>query len=373
MNLNEYEKLVINKLIEQFNYEEKIFRTQQRKVDIKYKNWIVYKTVKRKLIIYGVEVEYNLTRYKDKITGRTFTYYHNEIVKKIGRSKWFFQDIYKAYLSNNFRRRKSKKVDFYVPLDIFYYHKKKGLFNNLDKKDSEKIDYSDGVQIDIDDTYTKINRGRIKEKVMLRMVLLTNKNKQQTCFIFNKINGSVENISKKIIDFLGKKYPKNKIKISGDGATFINKIAEKIGVKRYYDLFHFNKILFDLIGFTKRRNKQNKKIFRVNLYGWVQEKLKKLEFDSVIKLIKNMINKLKNECVFKDKRIELEKFLRYFLKNINSIFNTFQRSNYLGGLAEIGINHIIKSAIYKRFSLFGWDTIIDKIKKYTRDKNIIII
>lgn len=237
------------------------------------------------------------------------------------------------------------------------YHLKIGNLSYKFNKNSNKLDIKNRIEIHIDDTYFKENLGRKKVKRCIRNVFLVDKNNNKHSLVFKEEYKNLDFICNKIKEFFGKYFDKNKVIISGDGARFINTISKKLGVKRYYDLYHFKRNLFNIFGFNKTKNKKNcefSKHFQVeNLYKIMNNFLEKMNFQEFKRVLKSLINYLKIHKIFIKKIKELRGFLKTFSENEEYIFNTFLRKNYNGGRAESYINHFIKTPIFKRFSLFS--------------------
>ncbi|WP_322959031.1 hypothetical protein RRG53_03360 [Mycoplasmopsis cynos] len=358
--MSNYKKWVnddINKMVQNWNNEEEIFRTKIRLENNKFKTWKVKKIRRRKIIINGNDFEYKLGVYIDKNTRKSFTYYHNNELKRIGKNKYYYKDIYNQFSKQIWARRKCNEQKL-IPKYVLDYHLKIGNLSYDFKNSKNNFDTNNLVQIHIDDTYIKENLGHKKVKRCLRNVFLIDKNNQIHTLIFKENYKNLTFICSKIKEFFGHNFDVRKIKISGDGAKFINTISQNLGVKRYYDLYHFKKYLFNVFGYTRTKNKQNYNFLRYfgieNLYEILNNFLEKLDFLSVIMILKNIINFLKNTKTYAKKLKEIKSFLRFFIQNEKYIFNTFLRENYHGGRAEIYIYHIIKTPIYKRFSLFNW-------------------
>lgn len=70
------------------NEEEVIFRTKIRFENCEYKDWIISEKRSKTIIINGEKFSINLTQYLDKTTNKKFTYYHNEILKIMGKKRY---------------------------------------------------------------------------------------------------------------------------------------------------------------------------------------------------------------------------------------------------------------------------------------------
>ena len=75
-------------IVTKLNEEEDIFRTKIRLENDEYKDWIVSEKRSKAIIINGEKFSINLTQYLDKTTNKKFTYYHNEILKIMGKKRY---------------------------------------------------------------------------------------------------------------------------------------------------------------------------------------------------------------------------------------------------------------------------------------------
>ncbi|WP_322935071.1 hypothetical protein RRG40_02500 [Mycoplasmopsis felis] len=358
--------------INQWNKEEEYFRKVILKQNKKYIHWRKQYIRLRKIIISGKVYQYKLGVYLDKKTGKKFTYYHNEEVKKIGKLKYYPDDLVVQYLTKNYKRRSSCK-GLEIPLDVIKYHIKKGNLQIKNNENNEKNKHKNLVNIGIDDTYFKVNFGKIKKKICLRLVILESKNNHKTMLLFDVSKYKTNEISLIIKSFLDEKIKRNNIIINADAANVFTKIANEIGGIRSLDKFHFVQKMWKVFGFTCKKFKKNKEFFIENkLINEVNLLLKSVKNNNFW-LMKSLIFYIKNLVI--DKKIEgfkvgeIKSFIRYFKKNEGYIYETFTNRNVKNGQCEYHINQYIKSPIFKRFSLFSWGVIKERINDYYKLKN----
>ncbi|WP_042467162.1 hypothetical protein [Ureaplasma parvum] len=96
--------------------------------------------------------------------------------------------------------------------------------------------------------------------MLLNKTIILQFNKSQ------KIYQNIDILTTKTNEILNNFYHAKTINLSGDGARIITKFSKQINAIRYCDKFHFHKILFDIFGYSKKKNKDNKRIFD-NTFG----------------------------------------------------------------------------------------------------------
>ncbi|VEU63544.1 hypothetical protein [Mycoplasmopsis bovirhinis] len=121
------------KMIKNWNDEEYIFRSKIRLEKNEFKNWKVKKIKRRKIIINGDVFEYKFGVYTDK----SFTYYHNEKTKRIGKNKYYHKDIYNQFNKQIWARRKKNNQKL-IPKYVLDYHLKIG---NLSYKFNKNFNF----------------------------------------------------------------------------------------------------------------------------------------------------------------------------------------------------------------------------------------
>ncbi|WP_027333076.1 Mbov_0401 family ICE element transposase-like protein [Mycoplasmopsis gallinarum] len=359
-------------IVEKLNEEEKYFRLVERKVNPKYKNWVVKQTVKRLIIIEGKKYEYNLTIYRDKKTGKSFVYYHNEMLKIKGKKNYLYEDVIRALSTNNLRRRGKNDNEFVkqkVPYDVVYYWKRIRYLDIFIPKKKDIFLAEKKVQIDFDDTFLKVKLNRKVEKMMIRMLALSVKHCETKYLLLNfqseklveKVNYLAENIRQFLPDF-----DKKSFGINGDGARIINKFAEKINGVRYFDFYHFAKYAYDVFGYSMKRNKDNYKLWQKENDRNCQ---KYYEFINLIlmqkwDLISEFLNKSKTFILkngSQKQKININKLIKLWKNNEKAIQNNFLSNDYLGSKTECFVGHYIKSKAVKKFANFKIDNLIYRI------------
>lgn len=367
------------KIVDKWNDEEQEFRNKTRKQDAEYKNWYVKGRFKRQIIINGVKLYYNITRYKNKDNGKCFTYYHSKILRYIKRKKYYLKDVLNAAKDNNFSRKKPDKNSAKIPYSVYYYWKKTEylsfqkpttIFKN---KTKNKI-----LQIDIDDCYKKI---RVKNKVLtarFRVLVFHTGYNHNKGLVENKtilIQPSfipVESQKQKILDekliaeikqIMNNFYDKLEVVVHGDGGQFINQIAKKLQVKRVFDRFHLNKIAFENLGWTKRKYKENQVILEEK-FGNVFEEFKNYFVSEDINKMMDLLIKIKNyfkEIKKQNRFKKIESLIKLIKNHWNAIKNSMNKNLYYGGCPETWIGHDIKRFCNKKFAVFGLKSLISQI------------
>lgn len=362
-------------IVEKLNIEEEIFRTKTRFENNQYSHWIVFERKHKTLIINGEKLTINITRYLDKKTNKKFIFYHNEILKIMGKKRYWLSDVLTAIKTQNLRRRNPNQNEALkpkIPYDIYYYYLKKKYITFLVKNTKFLPSKNDVIQLENDDAYINLNKG----KFMVRMVgfhsgylnqnnhMLLNKtiilqfNKSQ------KVYQNIDILATKTSEILNNFYHAKTINLSGDGARIITKFSEQINAIRYYDKFHFHKILFDVFGYSKKKNKDNKRIFD-NTFGnqfsqflWFLNNKKYEDFEN--KLHENLIY-LRENKLSAIKIVEIKSLIKLWKNNKNYLINSYENVNYYGGNAETFIGHYLKKYTKTAFSRHNIDYLKLKI------------
>ncbi|MBZ4226983.1 Mbov_0401 family ICE element transposase-like protein [Mycoplasma tauri] len=358
------------------------------------KLYYIEKKVNRKIIIRGVEYSYFLFMYKCKKTGKRFVYYHDDLLLKMKRKKYYFDDVNRC-LNDGLYERNYKKIDYQktnkIPYYIYHYYFKKMRCEII--KNSMKIkvhnDIKIPVQIDIDDAYFFVQEKGEKNKIRARVALVHRSVKEKHKIENKTVIMQLSNTSKKrnelsqnrnfietINNVLREHYHCSSTYISGDGAIFIDKINSKINGKRVLDKFHFFRFMYEVFGYSKTKNVLNKRIFSSigNPFYCLKELFNKGEFDAFIEYIDKLIVWIKNEKNRVSKWLEIQKFKKFYLKNRQKIENIIVLKDYFGGCAETIIGHNLKRIISKKYALYNLDTIKFLIQKaHENESNLIII
>ncbi|WP_373440589.1 Mbov_0401 family ICE element transposase-like protein [Metamycoplasma equirhinis] len=351
-------------IIEKLNDEEEIFRTKTRLENEEYKDWIVSDRRIKTIIIDGEIYTINLTQYLDKKTGKKFTYYHNEILKLMGKKRYWLGSVLVAIKSQNLRRRNKEQNEALkskIPYDIYHYYLKIKYITFMVQYDKFLIQKYQTIQIENDDAFIHLNNGKYR----VRMVGIHNgyqdKNNHKLLnktiiFQFDKNALTYQNmdfLTNKTKEIIDKFYTYKNINLSGDGARCITKFSQNIKAIRHYDKFHFHKILFNCFGYSKNKNRQNKNIFggefgnQFPLFLWFLQNKKYDEFEN---LLRKNIDFLKKNKISKLKIWEIKSLLRLWKNNKNYLINTYENANYFGGNAETFIGHYLKKYTKNAFS-----------------------
>ncbi|QGZ97244.1 hypothetical protein GE118_03580 [Mycoplasma sp. NEAQ87857] len=382
-----------------FDELEERFRTITRLIE--HPEWKVFRRVKRKFITEKGVKYFNLTRYKvyDKELGkyRTFTYYHHEYLKELKTSKFSLElkDIaIKNYLSGNkitnltSKNYPSKQLIYaWVnnetksnPEIQFNNDKQWNFINNLCDYSNNVLSKHKYLYVEIDDAFfeTQLNRASVsKRNRMLRFYLekdpSTKRVKYKNELFFLEDSNTPSKVS---INFLVNKinhikdtlYNKGlKVVVKGDGAKWIQKLANSKGYIPVLDKFHFMKLAFETFGATKKKNKENsifyeKEYFynQTNLYQNIKQSINNNNingFKQVLDFIKNdVIKKLETKLTNK-----VKKFLNYVKNNWNGIFNLVVAEVDVKSSSESFVNNSLKSLIHKRSSRYNIVSIVKKI------------
>ena len=325
------------------NEEEIIFRTKIRLENDEYKDWIVSEKRIKTIIINGEKFSINLTQYLDKKTNRKFTYYHNEILKIMGKKRYWLSDVLAAIKTQNLRRRNSlenEALKSKIPYDIYYYYLKIKYITFMLQYDEFLLAKNQTIQIENDDAFIDLNTGKYR----VRMVgIHSGYNNEKDHKLLNKtiifqfdknplIYENIENLTIKTKEIINKFYDFKTINLSGDGARCITKFSEEINAIRHYDKFHFHKILFSCFGYTRKKNKENKKLFDTNfgnqfplfLHFLTNKKYEKFE-----NLLLKNIEFLKKNKLSKSKILEIKAVLKLWKYNKIYLINSYENTNYL--------------------------------------------
>ncbi|MGZ9756221.1 Mbov_0401 family ICE element transposase-like protein [Mycoplasma sp. 4423] len=362
-----YQKQTLN-LIKNWNEQAENFKNVVRKSEEKYQNWWFVKWRIRKILIQGSIYFYKLGVYKNKKNGKKFTYYHNEILAKNKRLKYFIIDIYDAFYKKNYARRGSKIRDF-IPSDIVKYHCNSYKFKVINSFKNKGFDYKNLIKINVDDTYIIENKGAKKIKKCLRLVIINNEKQQKSLMIFDVKKFNTQEMINKIKGLFAENYDQNNTFLCADGAQVFNQFAINLGAHRVYDRFHFIKKFNQVFWYNKTTLKKNLLIFKeLNLLKQVallQKYIQNKRLNLVLKLAKLIEKDVQSSTKFRSKYKEIRSFLRMFEKNKLAIFNAFKYQNIDMGWSESYINHYIKTPLSKRFSLFS----LDRLKEFLISKN----
>lgn len=353
-------QLIVNKL----NSDEEWFRTKIRLENPEYKDWIVSEKRTKTVIIDGETFTINLTQYLDKKTNKKFTYYHNEILKMMGKKRYWLSNVLSAIKTQNLRRRskqQNESLKCKIPYDIYYYYLKIQYINLIPEYNNFLNEKHKIIQLENDDAYIHLNNGKYR----VRMIGIHNGYKdlynrnllnKTIIFQFDKSTLTYQNMdilttkTKQIIDDF---YNYEDMNLSGDGAKCISKFSQDMQAIRHYDKFHFHKILFNCFGYCKKKNKENKKIFEDNFgnqFPLFLNFLHNQKYDEFENLLKENIIFLKKNKLSNLKISEIKSILRLWKNNKISLKNTYENDDYFGGNAETFIGHYLKKYTKNAFS-----------------------
>lgn len=357
------------------NEEEDIFRTKIRLENDEYKDWIVSEKRIKTIIINGEKFSINLTQYLDKTTNKKFTYYHNEILKIMGKKRYWLSDVLAAIKTQNLRRRnplENEALKSKIPYDIYYYYLKIKYITFMLQYDKFLLSKNQTIQIENDDAFIHLNTGKYRVRMVGIHSGYNNEKDHKLLnktiiFQFNKnplIHENIENLTIKTKEIIDKFYAPKTINLSGDGARCITKFSEEINAIRHYDKFHFHKILFNCFGYTIKKNKENKKLFDTNfgnqfplfLHFLTNKKYEKFE-----NLLLKNIEFLKKNKLSKSKILEIKALLKLWKYNKIYLINSYENSNYFGGNAETFIGHYLKKYTKNSFSRQNINNLMIKI------------
>ena len=367
-----------NIIADMLNQHEENFRTKLRFENEKFKNWIVWDRKTRFFYFNEEKFYYWITCYKDKLTNKKITFYHHKILEIMGKKNYLYFEVAKAFNELNYCRRNKNLNDINkckIPSDVIHYWIKTKYLNtefskcNIDKN-------NDFLQLEFDDTFHKLQSNNQKHKAMFRMLgMHTNKDSSNIKTIFLQVSNS-ENSTIPIKDkydklvnetnnFLATFSNLKTINLSGDGARIIDKFGKDINVnKRHYDLYHFLKICSDNLNFSSRKNKINKLIYDDtfgNPYKILKKILAQKLYHKIPIFLKQCYSHLKEINASKTKIHALKQLINLWKYNKNSIINSLENENYLGGNAETFIGHYVKKSLKKPFALFSLEGIKHKI------------
>ncbi|QGZ97966.1 hypothetical protein GE118_04140 [Mycoplasma sp. NEAQ87857] len=383
------------------NQIEEKFRTETR---LKFfPKWIVSRRVKRKLITSNGIYYFNLTRYKiyDEALGkyRTFTYYHHEYLEQLKTSKFDIK-LKKDAISNYINGNKTKDIfSSFNPSKqlIHFWIKNENILNN-DIKLCENnqwnyidnlTDYSNNViknehkylYVEIDDAFFSVqNKHKTigKRSRMLRFYLEKDSQKKQVkckneLFYLENSNKaskvSIEYLIEQINYIKDTFYNKDlKIVVKGDGAKWIQKLANSKDYIPILDKFHFMKLTFDTFGATKKKNKENSIFYEnkdyfyndMNLYNSVENAINSKNIN-VFNHLLNFIKEKVLDNLLPKLRQKIKKFLRYIKNNWNGISNLIKSEVNVKSSTESFVNNSLKRLIKKRGSRYNIKSIVYKI------------
>ncbi|MFW4371205.1 MAG: Mbov_0401 family ICE element transposase-like protein [Spiroplasma sp. hy2] len=239
------------------------------------------------------------------------------------------------------------------------------LFKEHSKTKTEKINVQTPyLYAGVDDSFSNLTKYKKIEKNMFRVAyfhtgydeIKSTKNKNvlrdKKIFIVMK---SVKNkyylikkYKKEFLNFLHQNYniENCKLTLAGDGATWIQKFANKIGAIYILDEFHLMKELKTI--FPYRRKKPTKNLtdnekIRKEIYWDMNKLFKDGDPDEAMKYLKNLIKikNIKQYPFLKDKKEDIKKFINYINKRKDGI-KVYKEEWYTGSCTESQISHNVK-------------------------------
>ncbi|WP_036451709.1 Mbov_0401 family ICE element transposase-like protein [Mycoplasma buteonis] len=369
-----------------FDEQEEKFRLYERKSS--HPNWIVFKTIRRKIITIKGTFYYNLTRYKKKLPNgkyQTFTYYHNNFLLQHRNVKKYDNTLKEIFLLNDAMSNKRLTLIKNPPSRSLIHYWKKTDLNIKQAQENQLIGYQkeaknhDKLFVEIDDAYINIQSKKQTKKLQNRMLTFNLIDELGNKIAINSvqilmINGSktydkyknADSISK-LIEQIKNKYYNKKINviIKGDGAKIINKISNNFegGI---LDKFHLIKSYRDFKTRSKRDINQ--------LINFITPFKKTSIENDLWAFLKSLTNK-ENQAIFnsfwdyfksnKTKlslqiRQKLGAYLRYLKNNSNRIYHKYEpilsKSN-----TESYVNFDFKNLVSKRYTRWNIGSIKQKL------------
>ncbi|WP_420811657.1 Mbov_0401 family ICE element transposase-like protein [Metamycoplasma alkalescens] len=236
------------------------------------------------------------------------------------------------------------------------------------------------VYISVDDTYHKfyIKKNvvhKIKFKIINFFMLnqykkLINKNH----FLIlddtsNKITYPVSVLSEKIKKIISYCYGENiKLVVTGDGASWIKTLANKLKAKYILCRFHIFQKLKVIFNNSKELKLMLKKYFNetgIALDRIINKLLRYQKYQDLIKLLKSSLDNLK-EYFNLSRWTHLFNFYKYIKNNLNGLIDVPINDNlYFGNVAESFVSHLVKKKIKRYWSIYSINSILLLITKET--------
>lgn len=377
--------------IDYFNQIEENFRLNIRLKQ--HKNWIVSRVKKRKIICYDGVHYINLTTYKkwDKSKNKWvyFTYYHNEEIKKLGKSLYDLE--YKKLAINNYLSG-NKTLDFYEnypsrmlifkwinsnEINKFVKFKKQNYLKNYSKiSQNHKF-----LHVEIDDCFTKIQSKHKSDKLMNRMItfyLYDKKYRKYEAINSVQIWISKQNLNNhfyrkneyvwELINQVKDNYYDKKLKIilKGDDAKFITKLQKNSEVP-VLDKFHLNREIVKVLSIKYFKN-NDKKVLKTylkthkisNIYSWIFNCFRYKTSEKFIEISNKIIKEL--VCFLtKAKQKEIINLLNKIKQKQWKIWNKHISLIERNCSAESKVIHYFKKFVKKTFSRYNIKTLKLKI------------
>ncbi|WP_303924039.1 Mbov_0401 family ICE element transposase-like protein [Ureaplasma parvum] len=388
-------KYAYESIANELNKKEYEFRVKIRKTLCP--NWKIHKLRKHKWHTPGGVYVLNITSYYENITKnkkRYFTYYHCR-KEEINIFKYKYDDaLIKEYILRLHANCSYKNYDNlpFVYLQTIKYRMLKSDFNNYLTNqrtvlfENFKTQFNENnyqkLNIEVDDTYTKIQNKQTKNKICCRVIAIhpctkniknspkimlvnlsnTNENEGKTSkeIIANRINNILESLNFN-----------NKLVLIGDGARWMKTLKNQLNCDYVLDKFHIKLAIKKNFSMWKGSYKEHKKLFKtwkcsLKNKSWYavfcdvfNEKSSKKDYE----VIKNNFLKEMDWYVFNPEiKQRFVDFFKYIDANKNGIWNGDESLNKQSSYTEHFINHYLKTHIKKRYSVFSLATLKQKIE-----------
>ena len=234
---------------------------------------------------------------------------------------------------------------------------------NISNNQIEKIKF---LYLEVDDTYSKIRKNKTNIiKVRNRMIVAHTYDHKQKFKKFilletkdlNDPNLKIEQLAHLIKNKIQSLFEYEKLIVIGDGAFWIRKLAKILNSEFSLDHFHWQSMLFKILGYSKS-NTRNKKLFAFlkikyggqTLYKYLSNLILTNQLDLVFEELKWLI---KQEFINHNKKIEILNLIKYLKNNQNGL-NNFEQLWYIGSRTEHFVQNCIKHIIKRKYCTFGW-------------------
>ncbi|QNM93764.1 UPF0236 family protein [Mycoplasma sp. Pen4] len=380
-------KQALEEKIAKINELEKHFREVIRKKE--HPNWKICRYKKRKYITKFGVFELNITMYEKKQENgklKRFVYYHHDLLKQLSRQKYDFtiiEETIEAILKNDsLPTVNGKRIE---PSTARFWMKKYAIEEKIINENNKLIEHfqkekinkkNEQINIEIDDTYHKINYGKSKEKVRFRTAVFhtdfTNKDIKKKGVVLLEINEFIKGKehtkkSSQYYDILAEKtsefvHEESQILVKGDGARWIkNSILLWENSSFYLDKFHLIKKIKGAIGHQRNVSNPFKKVFQnlkvehhnqywYDVFLYVLENKNK---DDFMKLKDDFLAVLEEK--FNDKKLlnHVKELFRYIKNNENGIWDLDGKRKIVRCYTEHFMYYKCKKNIKKSHSFFG--------------------
>lgn len=380
-------------IAEDLNKKELKFRTIER-----YKthpDWKIAKTRKHKWITPQGTYWLNITMYYIVKNNKKkhFVYYHCDPEQIEFFKRKFEPSLINAYIDIYLNSQKMQMLSQFSPVSIQvvrYYINKLNVFENLMNQNKLllennikliKLKKESAINIEVDDTYTKIQHKQLKKKCCLRMFLVhqdvkTIKNNPSILVLKSKISNketknfdikSLKNAIQNISSLLD--YNMNNLTIFGDGARWMRTTKNCFNCKFILDKFHINRLINKTFNPWRGSTKETKDLFSswkspLENQTWysVFKKLLTNKNYSEYMLVKDIfLKQFKHINCSESMKRTVNDFFRYIDNNRTGIWNLDGILINKKSRTEMCINYFLKENFKKMYSLFSLKTILLKL------------